>query len=118
MFQMLAGSGGKVVGVKASGRLTDADYQEFLPQLEKIIDQYGPLHMLVDLADFEGFSPKAAWDDFAFGMTHWHDFARIALVGDRAWEEMAARLANLLMRGEVRFFPLAEMDAAWEWVKG
>lgn len=117
MFTMLPESDGNIVGVRAEGKLTDADYKAFLPRLEEIIAAQGPIRMLVDMEGFEGWEPLAAWDDFAFGMTHWGDFKRIALVGDKAWEEMSAKLFNLLMKGEVRFFVPAEKDAAWVWVK-
>ncbi len=117
MFHMLPESEGKVVGVRAEGALSDADYKEFLPKLEEIIAAHGPIRMLVDMRGFEGWEPMAAWDDFAFGMTHWTDFECIALVGDKTWEEMSAKLFNVLMKGEVRFFDLADKDAAWRWVK-
>ena len=46
----------------------------------------------------------AAWDDFTFGMTHWHHFEKMAMVGDATRERLAAKVANLLMRSEIRFF--------------
>ncbi len=117
MFQMLAQSAGDTVGVKAVGVLTDDDYKEFLPKLEKVIDEHRRVRLLVDMEDFEGWEPRAAWDDFAFGMTHWNHFAKIALVGDAKCEVLAAKTMNILMRGETRFFELDEAEAAWEWVK-
>ncbi len=117
MFEMLAESEGKMIGVRATGRLTDADYKEFLPKLEEIIGRHGRVRLLLDLEGFEGWEPYAAWDDFTFGMTHWNHFERIALVGEKKWEELAAKVMNLLMRGEARFFATAEMAAAWAWIK-
>lgn len=116
MFELLPQSAGKVIGVRARGRLTDADYRDFLPLLEERIAEHGRVRLLVDLEGFEGWTLPAAWDDFAFGMTHWHHFEKMALVGDAHWEELAARTMDVLMAGEVRFFALSERDAAWAWI--
>lgn len=118
MFELLPRGSDKVVGVHAIGKLTDDDYQLLLPKLEERIDKYGRICVLVDMEGFEGWTLHAAWDDFAFGMTHWHHFDMIALIGDEGWEEMAARLTNMLMRGEVRFFDLDQREAAWDWIRG
>ncbi len=117
MFEMLPESSGPVVGVRATGRLTDADYKEFLPKLEKVIAEHGSVRLLVDMEGFEGWNLMAAWDDFAFGIKHWNDFSKMAIVGDAKWEEMATKAADLLMKGEARFFSLDERDAAWNWVR-
>ena len=116
MFELLPQSAGNVVGIKATGRLTDADYREFMPRLEAIIGKFGALRRLVDLEGFEGWDLHAAWDDLAFGVKHWGNFERLALVGDRAWEEMAALTMDRLMTAQVRYFDLPERDAAWEWI--
>ncbi len=117
MFELLPGSEGKVVGIHASGRLTDSDYKTFMPKIEKRIDQHGKIRLLVDMEGFAGWDLYAAWDDFTFGMTHWHHYEKMALVGDTAWEKVAAKATNMLMRGEVRFFDLDDRDAAWDWIK-
>ena len=117
MFEMLDESKGKAVGIRAEGWLTDADYKEFLPGLEELIRRHGRIRLLVDMEGLEGWEIHAAWDDFTFGMTHWNHFERMALVGDKKWEEVAAKVTNLLMRGETRFFATSEKDAAWAWIK-
>ena len=117
MLELLPESAGNVVAIKATGRLTDADYKEFLPRLEEIMARAGRVRLLADLQDLEGWDLRAAWDDFAFGVKHWNDFDRIALVGDKKWEEIAARMADRLMKAEVRIFGPSEKGAAWDWIK-
>jgi len=116
MFEVLPSTHDNIVGIHAIGKLTDADYKDLLPDLEECISEHHRIRMFVDLEGFEGWDLHAAWDDFCFGMTHWHHFEKMALVGDAAWEEIAAKATNMLMRGEVRFFDLSERDAAWDWI--
>lgn len=116
MFEFLPESEGRFVALKAAGRLTDRDYKETIPKLEALIKEHGPIRLLVDLTEFDGWTAQAAWDDFAFGLRHRKDFERIALVGDARWEGLAARMANAVMKGEVRHFPTENRQIAWDYI--
>ena len=105
------------IGVfKASGKLTDADYQQFVPRLEEMIHEYGKISVLLELEDFHGWEPKAAWDDFKLGLAHPQDFERIAIVGDKSWEHWIALLAKPFTHARVRFFAQSDRNAAWDWL--
>ena len=45
---------GEILIVKLSGKLTKADYEHFVPEVERLIQQHGKLHMLVQMHDFHG----------------------------------------------------------------
>jgi len=120
MFTIMPESSGPVVGVRATGKLTDADYKETLiPALDKLFAAHGSLNVLIHLdKGFEGWEPLAAWDDARFGLGHRSDFGKIAVVGGPAWVEWCIKSFGFLMKGEIRIFPAGELDAAWAWVKG
>ncbi len=117
MFEILPTSDKGIFAFRASGKLTDADYQQFLPGLEARIRESGCLSLYVELEDFRGWEPKAAWDDLRFGLQHDRDFRRIAIVGDNFWEHSAIALAGLFMHTEMRFFDKSESKAAWDWLQ-
>jgi len=119
MFEILPvnDEGEGILAFKASGKLTDADYQQFLPTLESLIRKSGILSLYIELEDFQGWEAKAAWDDFRFGMQHDRDFKRIAIIGDRGWEPAAITLANLFTHTDMRFFRRDEAKAAWDWLE-
>jgi len=119
MIEFMAESSGKALGVKAGGRLTDADYKNVLiPKLEALFKQHGRLNLLFYMDEsFEGWDLEAAWDDASFGMEHWADFDKMAAVGGPAWVELCIKLFGFLMKGEVRTFPADQLGSAWTWVK-
>lgn len=100
----------------ASGKLTDADYQQFVPRLEALINEYGKISVLLELEDFQGWKPKAAWDDLKLGLAHPQDFERIAIVGDKAWEHWIALLAKPFTHARVRYFELSDRNSALDWL--
>ena len=117
MFELLPVNDKGIFAFKASGKLSDADYRKFLPTLEELIRKSGRVSLYIELEDFQGWEPKAAWDDLRFGMQHDRDFRRIAIVGDKAWEHSAIALANFFTHSKMLFFSKAEAELAWDWLK-
>ena len=108
----------RVVGFKLSGTLHDEDYQQFVPTMETILTAAGTVRLFIELEDFHGWDWRAAWDDFKFGLKHYSDFERIAMVGDRKWEKWMATFCKPFTRAKVRYFDVTECEAAWKWLKG
>jgi SpoIIAA-like len=60
MFELLPVDKKGLLAFKVSGKLTEADYRQFLPVLEGLIRESGRLSLYIELADFEGWEAKAA----------------------------------------------------------
>ncbi|RJX28395.1 MAG: STAS/SEC14 domain-containing protein [Desulfarculus sp.] len=118
MLEVLTQSAGAALAVRASGKLTDADYQKvFIPRLEALIKQHGRVKvMLIFAMDFRGWEAKAAWDDAAFGLKHRKDCAKLAVVGAPSWVNWGAKVGGHFMSGEIKTFAAGQEDAAWKWV--
>jgi hypothetical protein len=116
MIETLQTNSPKVAGFRLSGKLHDEDYKTFVPTLEAAIAAQGKVRLLAQLENFHGWDMHAAWDDFKFGMQHYHDFERIAMVGDRKWEKWMAALCKPFSKAEVRYFDASEAEAAWAWI--
>jgi universal stress protein A len=118
MFQILPVDVDNIMAVKASGKLTDEDYQQFLPKLNEFIDSSEtPVSLLLELEDFHGWNKKAAWDDFKFGMKNEDDIARIAIVGENRWQKWMTVLGDAFTSTDMRYFPKAELSQAWSWLR-
>lgn len=98
----------RLVAYRASGKLTDDDYQTFLPVLKQRIRDYGSISLLIEFKEFEGWEPKAAWDDFRFGMDYQAAFSRIAVIGESAWQRWMMSLSSYFVSAEMRYFEAGE----------
>jgi hypothetical protein len=107
----------KTIGFKLSGRLHDEDYQQFAPTMESFLTAQGKARLYVEFEDFHGWDWDAAWDDLKFGMKHYSDFERIAMVGDRRWEKWMASFCKPFTGAKVKYFDKSEVDAAWKWLE-
>ncbi len=116
MFKETPVNEAHVYAFKVSGKLTDADYQEFIPRIEEILQQQTPISLLITLENFEGWEAKAAWDDLKFGIKHQQDFARIAVLGENAMEHWITILGKAFVDTEVRYFDASQSQQALQWL--
>ncbi|MCP5431782.1 MAG: STAS/SEC14 domain-containing protein [Alphaproteobacteria bacterium] len=116
MFHISTGDDG-LVRVAVHGRLTGADYESFVPEFERMMARMrGRVPMLIELApDFAGWNCDALWRDLEFGLAHRRDFERVAVVGDKAWEEWAIKLFAPFFRADIRYFGRSDREAARAW---
>ncbi len=116
MIEQLQTDSPNIVAFKLSGKLHDEDYKQFVPIVDAAIAKTGKVRLLARFVEFQGWDMQAAWDDFKFGVRHYADFERIAMVGDQDWQEWMARFCRPFTKAEVRYFGEAEQDDAWAWI--
>jgi len=102
--------------IRVEGKLTKEDYETLIPKLESLHEQSGKLNYFLVLHEFEGWEPKAFWEDLKFDWKHRHQMERIAVVGETKWESFFVRLCSVLFGGEIKYFSTFEQDAAFQWV--
>ena len=119
MIEIMPESNGSALALKASGKLTDADYKEVLiPKIEEIIKRSGKAKVLLYLPrDFTGWDTHAMWDDASFGLRHRNYFEKLAVVGGPRWVEWATKTASHIMKGEVKTFSEEQLQEALDWIK-
>jgi len=105
-----------VLEVHMSGKLHKDDYAEFVPAVEAAIERAGKVRFLMIMEDFHGWDLGAVWEDTKFDMKHHADIARIAMVGDKKWEQWMAKICRPFTGANIKYFDASEADAAREWI--
>jgi len=116
MIETIETGSRKVVGLKLSGTLHDEDFRQFVPAMETILTAEGKVRLFVQFDDFHGWDLHAAWDDLKFGLKHYSDFERIAMVGDYKWEKWMASFCKPFTKADVKYFDRLDVYAAWKWL--
>jgi hypothetical protein len=116
MIEQLPETSGKVLAFKMSGKLHDEDYKRFVPLVDAAIAKEGKVRLLAQFQDFHGWDMHALWDDIKFATTHCAKIERIALVGDRKWEERMAKVCKPFTLAAIRYFDASQADAAKAWL--
>lgn len=109
-------AGGKIVVVHVSDKLTKDDYAAFAPEFERLIALHGKLRVIFDMRDFRGWTLGALWEDLKFDYKHFRDIERIAMIGEKKWQQWMATFCRPFTTAKVMYFTHDEVEKAEEWV--
>jgi hypothetical protein len=113
-----------VIGFRFSGHVKREEYQRvLLPPMQERLNNGDKIRLLIVIDnDFDRFEAGAMWEDLKFGfgsgVRHVSLWERMALVSDADWVRHSIALFGWLVPGDVRVFPLDQLDGAKAWVAG
>ena len=117
MIETLPSSRPEVLGFKLSGKLHDADYKTFVPAVDAAIAKQGKVRLLAQFHDFQGWDARALWDDIKFSTTHCTKIDRIALVGEKKWEQWMATVCKPFTMATIKYFDASNIVDAQKWLQ-
>jgi hypothetical protein len=101
--------------LRATGKLTHEDYETITPMIDSALGavKEPKVRALIDGTEMEGWELRAAWDDFKLGLKHGNEFEKIAIYGNKNWQEIAAKIGSWFVTGEVRYFDSEAQALSW-----
>jgi hypothetical protein len=114
MFDMPRGT----VGFEAVGDIDDDDFEDVVePVLRRQIADGHKLRLLYVLGpQLREYDGEAAQEELKFAARHATAYERVGVVSDESWLRPALRLLSVLVPGEIRGFPVADLADARRWV--
>ena len=125
MLQVLEEREGNVLGIEISGEYTKEDVEEFKKVFEgKIAEGHDRVNALVkiDNLNLGKIHVNAFIEDTMFALKHLDQLRHIAVVGDSKLKKMLVELDNKLFGKKKqefieKYFDVADIDKAWEFVR-
>jgi len=115
-IQLSEENGGTILAVHVSGKLVKSDYEQFVREFERLVRQHGKLCVLFDMPGFHGWEAGALWEDTRFAIHHFADIEKIAMVGEKRWQQGMASLCKPFTKATVRYFDHADAAEAQKWL--
>jgi hypothetical protein len=107
-----------VVTVTLEGTLTQAALVRAQRAVGEIIRAEGKVRILVIARKFEGWERRGTWDDLSFQEEFDPSVEKMAIVGDKRWEDLALMFAAKDFRGfPIEYFGTDEIEKARSWLK-
>jgi hypothetical protein len=116
MYQLTDEGDGNVIEIRATGLLSEADYNRLLPRLRAAIAEHDLIRVLLE-KEVEGIEPEALWDEIVFDLGQLHHVERLAVVGDATWEKVLDKLAAPFVEAETCFFEHDQKRRARQWLQ-
>ena len=103
------------LSLKAVGKLTHADYEKITPMIDSALEGITEpkVKVYIDGSELEGWELTAAWDDFKLGLKHGSEFEKVAIFGNKQWQEYAAKIGSWFISGEIKYFEDSHAAIAW-----
>ncbi|GHF98055.1 STAS/SEC14 domain-containing protein [Thalassotalea marina] len=103
------------LNLKAVGKLTHADYEIITPMIDSALASVKDpkVDALIDATELECWEVRAAWDDFKLGLKHNNEFGKIAIFGNKNWQEIAAKVGSWFISGDIKYFDNLGDATAW-----
>ena len=103
------------LSIKAQGKLTHRDYEKMTPMIDSALAEVKQpkVKMFIDGTELEGWETRAAWDDLKIGLKHGNEFEKIAIYGNKKWQEVSAKIGRWFLSGEVKYFEDENEAITW-----
>ena len=117
MIEPIEGAPDGVIAFKAVGKVEGSDYDSVLrPAIDKAVEERGNVRLVYQLgSEFDGYSSGGVWEDMKLGTAHLSKWERCAVVTDHRLIGDAVKAFGILMPGEVKVFPVSELQGALAW---
>ncbi|MAC76532.1 MAG: STAS/SEC14 domain-containing protein [Rhodobacteraceae bacterium] len=109
--------GDGVLHVQLMGKLDPSVYAEETEDLNAFIRRNERFRLLLDLRDFDGWQGLAGVTEHLKLVRDHHGLIdKAAIVGQRGWEKLAARIGGAMMGADTKYFA-GDLEAAKAWIK-
>ncbi|AKD02366.1 STAS/SEC14 domain-containing protein [Pontibacter korlensis] len=117
MIEILPETRNNMLAVRISDELTVDDFDQYRNLLRDLMQRYKEAHLFYEMVNVDWVQPVAAIENGMFDVIHGLDYGRVAMVGEKKWQEWAAKLISPVKKKGVRYFDLAEREQAMKWVQ-
>ena len=109
---------GNILTFKISDKLSEAELRSVQSKAAMLIQQHGAVRILILTEDFQGWESKGDWDDLWFQDQNDQYIAKLAIVGEKKWEELSLLFTAKGMRPfPIEYFGPSEEALARSWLE-
>lgn len=107
-----------VVGIHVDGKITESEFEDIANSCEEKLSEHDQLRLYAELKSYGGMAPAAVLKDIKFGIKHWHQIEREAIIIEQKWMQKIADAADILFPNiDVKAFPVEEKKWAKKWIQ-
>jgi hypothetical protein len=109
---------GGILTVKVRGKLKHADLVAMQKSAAEYIRKNGKVKFLVITEDFQGWERQGDWGDVSFSGKYDAYIEKMAIVGEKKWEDLAlVFVAKGFRPVAIEYFLHEQLDQARAWLK-
>lgn len=117
MLQILEFTENNIIATKAEDNLAETDIQKIHPLIHNIINRGEDVRWYFEMENFSGWKFNAFWEDLKMDLSHADDYEKIAMVGDKKWQDWVTQFMKPFTNAEIKYFDIEKKEEARNWIK-
>lgn len=117
MVQFLDFNKDNIIATVVNGKLTEEDLNILHYKLHETLADNNKARWYFEMQDFAGWTLKGGWEDLKMDIKHANDYDKIAMVGDKEWQDLMTTLMKPFTSAELKYFKLADKEQAKQWIQ-
>jgi hypothetical protein len=106
-----------ILFTKVEGKITESDFEKLKPAFEKLLGKFGKVRWYYEMQNFIGWEVRTFFNDSAWSLSHRNDIEKIAMLGEKKWQEMMTELMKPFTSAVIKYFPESEIREAEKWIE-
>ena len=116
MIRLLERSKYNVFGFEVLEKISESDFHDATTLLDEAIKEFEKISWLFVLKTEKYENPHVIFEIMGWGLKNVLHFDRMAVVGDKLWEELLIESDSYLFGDQ--YFDISQLEEAWEYVEG
>lgn len=116
MVHIIESEKDNLISAKISGTISKTDVEKIHPLIHNIIEKCKKVYCYFEMEDFHGYTLEGLWADLKVDSAHISDYGKMAIVGEKKWQEWAAKATDFFTSSEVKYFDLKNKEQAKTWI--
>ncbi|MCK0125158.1 SpoIIAA-like protein [Gelidibacter sediminis] len=116
MIQFVNSKNENLIAAKLEGKISTSDVELIHSRIDEILNSNQKVDFYFEMHDFHGYDLQGLWADIKVDNSHLSDYGKMAFVGERKWQEWAAKATDFFTGSEVRYFDLKDKEQAKQWI--
>lgn len=116
MIHILETQKDTIIAIKLQGKISKKDVEKIHPLIHKITEKGKKVNFYFEMHDFHGYEIKGLWADLKVDASHLSDYGKMVIVGEKKWQEWAAKAMDFFTSSEVKFFDFNKKEEALIWI--
>ena len=116
MIQFLNSEKTNVIAAILEGKISKSDVESIHSRIHEILKSNQKVDFYFELQDFDGYTLKGIWADLKVDASHLSDYGKMAFVGEKKWQEWAAKATDFFTGSEIKYFDLKDKEQSKQWI--
>jgi len=105
-----------VLATVINGMLTDDEIDLLHKKLHEILQSDDKARWYFEMNDFDVWLAKGLWEYLKTDANHADNYEKIAMVGEKKWQNWISQLMKPFASAEIKYFDLEDKELAKQWI--